>query len=309
MSLGAPALGAGLVHASVDTQRAALAALQSLEVHATLHETSGSYTETRTYARGDASATFYRSLVGAADTTVTEALIDGARVEGAVLPVVQADAVRRQLAQDLYDPAPLRECGTPLFVLEIPAGSSPVEIRLTTTGPLSSHGTLRGLSAPVDWDERPAGFVSIDVQAETELPARVLYAPYHDLSVVRDGDRVMRGSFQRRSVYTELDVTLLLSTGADPLQVDLVPFRYSAAEGGYYLAKLAADSAETGRADPRDIAFAFDVSGSMGGSKIDQAQAMACSVSVKRVTLTTGPKTSRLTISSSCRAPAITVGS
>ena len=38
------------------------------------------------------------------------------------------------------------------------------------------------------------------------------------------------------------------------------------------------------------------------------AQATASSTSEKRVTETTGPKTSRRTISSSCRAPATTVG-
>jgi Ca-activated chloride channel family protein len=265
----APPAGAGAPAAS-------LAPLRSLAVDARLGATTATITERRTYVlpsgvAGPVTVTYHHSAPGAGAPVVTVA---GAALSGSVLAPAAADAARRDLTRALGDPAPLRELGTPLFV-STPVAVSPgaVEVVVSTTVPLTPHGTLRGVTVPLDWARPPIGTLDVQVTASTEAPLRALYSPFHELDVVRDGARAAHATHAGQSVCTDFDLTLLVSDGEGPVHVDLLPFRYGADEGGFFLALVTPDPTPV-EADvlPRDLVFVLDTSGSMSGVKLTQAK-------------------------------------
>lgn len=266
-----------------------LSPLTQLEVSAHLTESGAQVTEQRSYrwdgdvVEGSASVIFYHALPGGEGSTLTRLTLDGTPLSGETLAPEDADALRRELVLRLRDPAPLRDLGTPLFV------SEPVAVNATPYGTLSlqvqlslvarQHGTLQGISLPVDWHKNPVQQVAVDVTTATDRPMRALYSPYHELSVARGSEFEASGSYRGWDVCSTYDVTLLLSTGDEAVRLDVLPFRYSDAEGGYFLGLLSSQLAPRNESVvPRDIVIALDISGSMSGLKIEQAKAALSAV-------------------------------
>jgi MYXO-CTERM domain-containing protein len=257
-----------------------LGTLSALAVDARLGPSSAEVSERRTYALApayagaSASVTFYESVVGAGAPIIT---VGGRTLTGTTLAPDAADAVRRRLTLQLRDPNPLRELGTPLFVgdpLELAVSAArTVEVVVTTSVPLSAHGTLRGLVLPIDWARPVVDTIDVAVRASSDAPLRALYSPFHELEVVRDGVNEAHATYSGRAICTDFDLTLLTSSGDGPVQLDLVPFRYGAQEGGYFLALVTPDPTPVvENVLPRDLVFVLDTSGSMGGVKITQAK-------------------------------------
>jgi MYXO-CTERM domain-containing protein len=257
-----------------------LATLSALAVDARLGPSSAEVSERRTYALapgyagGNATVTFYQSVVGTGAPTIT---VGDRALGGTTLAPDAADAVRRRLTLQLRDPSPLRDLGTPLFVgdplvLAVSATRT-VEVVVTTSVPLAAHGTLQGLVLPIDWARPPVGTIDVKVSAKSDAPLRALFSPFHELAVVRDGANGAHATYSGRMICTDFDLTLLMSSGEGPVHLDLVPFRYGAAEGGYFLALVTPDPTPvTQNVLPRDIVFVLDTSGSMSGVKIAQAK-------------------------------------
>ena len=191
--------------------------------------------------------------------------------------MADADAARRQLTRVLGDPTALRGLGTPLYatdamVVQVPT-TNVIDVRITTTVPLAALGTMRGLVVPLDWSRLPVAKVDVKVTATTAAPLRALYSPYHELQVVRDGVDAAHASYTGRNVCTDFDLTLLVSSGDGLVHLDLLPFRYGAGEGGYFLALVTPDPTPVvSNVLPRDLVFVLDTSGSMSGAKMTQAK-------------------------------------
>jgi Ca-activated chloride channel family protein len=259
-----------------------LGRLEALAVDVALGPQSATITQRRSYALtgqytgGSAELTFYDSVVGA-DGAAPAVTINGVPAAGRALSAAEADEARRGLTRGLGDPAPLRGLGSRLYATEplsvdVPV-TSVVDVQVTTTVPLSALGTLRGVVVPLDWGRAPIGKVDVTVTATSTAPLRALYSPYHELSVVRDGVTAARASYSGKNVCTDFDLTLLASSGDGLVHVDLLPFRYGAGEGGYFLALVTPDpTPAVSNVLPRDLVFVLDTSGSMAGAKMTQAK-------------------------------------
>ena len=282
----------GLVGQSTQTGASTLTVLQDLTLQVTLSEQTATIDEVRQYAApnlaagaaaepgvvGSVEVRFYRSFAGDAPTSVTAVTVNGAPLSGTLLEGAEADAIRRELTKSLHDPAPLRELGAPLWVSDpIPQNDNkPVyggwTIAMKLEVELAPRSTLVGLALPLDWKRGTIG-LEVTATATTDRPLRALYSPYHPLQVERTGAHMATGTFKSYGQPTEFPVTLMLSTGSDPWHLDLLPFRYSDAEGGFVMALLTPHSTppEQGVA-PRDIVLVLDRSGSMANEKIAQAK-------------------------------------
>ncbi|HIA03117.1 MAG TPA: hypothetical protein EYN66_14630, partial [Myxococcales bacterium] len=96
----------------------------------------------------------------------------------------EADEMRRKLVLQLHDPAPLGQMGTALFVsesreVELGGFFGPITIELSVTQPLTAHGTLSGVSVPIDWNRAPVDTMTVKAAAETDEQLRTIYSPYH----------------------------------------------------------------------------------------------------------------------------------
>lgn len=294
-----PALASaqGLVaKAELDVEAEQLFALQSLEVEASLGDAGGETREVRRYTLTSGpegltavTATFYRPLT-MAGASVSQVLLGGEEWAGKILAPAQADAVRKELALRLRDPAMLRDLGTPMFVsepveVEVGVFLPPVEVEVHLSQPLEQRGTMRAVSVPVDWHRQPAGTVKVSAEATSELPVRALYSPYHTLAVSRVDEHRLEGSYVGYQRCTAFEVAVLMSSGDEPVRVDVLAHRYAGPEGSYgeaegtFMALISAPSTPLeGTVAARDIALVIDRSGSMGGEKMEQARAALTAV-------------------------------
>ena len=260
-----------------------LAALSTLSVDARLTPSGADVIERRTYSLTTlytgrpTTLTYYHSLTGEPRGAEPRVVIGGQVATGRMLAPAEADAVRRQLTIAIGDPSPLRGLGSPLFVtsaIEVMVPTVPtLHVEVTTRAPLITRGTMRGVVLPVDWARPTVSTVDVKVAAATTAPLRALYSPYHQLSVVRDGVSDAHATYSGHGVCPDFDLTLLFSSGDGLVHMDLIPFRYGQAEGGYFLALLTPDP--TPIVDsilPRDVVLVLDTSGSMAGAKITQAK-------------------------------------
>ncbi len=220
--------------------------------------------------------TVYHDLPPGPDVELHEVMIDGVSQGALYHEVAEADALRRELAEELHDPAPLAGWGTPMLVIgpmEVVEGSWSPRITLRCDVPHSPRGTLKGLELPADWSRSTKGSSSLFVEATTEAPLRALFAPFDGLKLVRQDAHTVTGSVTTWSRDASLPTEVLLSTGDEPIRLDVLPFRYGPEEGGFVAALLSATPEPSDEdVQPRDIVIALDRSGSMEGEKIQQAQ-------------------------------------
>jgi Ca-activated chloride channel family protein len=284
LSLDAAANGLVLEIAETESSEGflGLVPLRSLTIDVTIDNTVATVAEERTYALhgvgevATGTVTYYRSV--GPDAVATDFVLGPDAVEGTILDPDEADEVRIDLVERLRNPGPLRELGFRLFVsepvqIEVDPWSASVSLSIGLEQSLTPWDTMHGLALTLDWHGQPVGSMTVNVQAETEEPLRALYSPFHQLSLIRDGANRATGTFYGSSVCTTLDLTLLISTGDEPVHLDVLPFRYSDVEGGFFMALLTPDATPTEQAVmPRDLVIVLDISGSMRGAKIAQAK-------------------------------------
>ncbi len=182
--------------------------------------------------------------------------IDGEDASGELLEPDAADDLRRELVLRLGDPAPLRELGMAMWVmdaLELDAGQRTVEIVSEMRMPLVARGTLEGVSVPLDWHEGPVRSVGIDVHTTTDAPLRALYSPYHALQLNDRQEHEATASFSRSSVASAPPIEILRSTGEEAVRLDLLPFHHGDADEGGFLLALFVSMAVIGYVIDRDV--------------------------------------------------------
>jgi uncharacterized protein YegL len=261
-----------------------LVPLTRLEVDVEMNESGAVIHEDRAYVldwsanASEGDVTFFRPLGLGEGDAIEDFRINGQSVEGTVLNIEEADTLRRTLVKKLRAPGPLGEMGTRLFVsvpVQAYMGGFGGEIRVefTVHQPLAQRSTMRGIDIPVDWHKTPVGYTSVSVTATGEQPVRALYAPYHNLAIDRLSATQVSGSYIGYERCTGFPITVLMSTGNEPIHLDLLPFRYNAEEGGRFLALISPSlSQESGAVAARDFVLVVDRSGSMSGEKMTQAR-------------------------------------
>lgn len=286
------AVAAGLLTTS-QAGASGLSPVRSVELSIEVNGSTATVEERRTYLLGagsfdvaENSITLYRSLPADASVEGVEIDVDGetSLLDGRVLGAAQADELRRELVLELHDPAPLREMGQRMFVSDalIVSGGATLTVRLHSSTSLVPRGTLQALSIPLEWHADDVPQVAVDLRVTTTEPLRALYAPYHELVTVRDGEHHAVATYSGSDVCSRFDVTLMLSSGSEDVRLDLLPFRasdsylareasYAEGEAGYVLGLLTPTAVLTEQPE-RDIVVAFDVSGSMEGEKLEQAK-------------------------------------
>lgn len=271
---------------SSSSSGATLSPLDRIDLNIEIADQEITITERREYlALGDEAqelviAQFYRSVPP--NQNVTSMTIQGEEVEWQQLDSLEADAIRRDLVSETDWPGPLREYGTsmlvsnPVSVTGSPAGER-VSIELEIMAGATQWDTLQAVVVPMEWHPSEINSVHIAVQAETDEPLRTLYAPYHGLNVAREDANRLVASFDTYGAASANELVLMWSTGTEPYRLDLLPFRYDDAEGGFFMALMSAETVPDEIISvPRDLVFVFDTSGSMDGGKIRQAkQALA----------------------------------
>ncbi len=205
--------------------------------------------------------------------------VDGQVLEGKLLKKEEARRIYEEIVRQQRDPALLEYVGRDLFqasIFPIPAQSSRT-VELTYREVVWLENGLHRFRVPLGSrrSNQPPATVAVNVELAGQAGLRTLYSPSHEVVIERTGSDAAVIGFESSDPAQQRDFTLYWGSDQAAVGVNLLSYK-PAGEDGFFLL-LAAPSVDVA-ADAvieRDIVLVLDVSGSMEGEKIIQAQAAA----------------------------------
>jgi Ca-activated chloride channel family protein len=202
--------------------------------------------------------------------------IDGKLTKAELLDATRARNIYEEIVRRQRDPALLEYIGKGAFKVRI----FPIEPRSTKKVKLSysevvrADGGLHAYTYPLNTEKfsaEPVQNVAIRVSLESSRGLRTVFSPTHEVEIRRRSDRSAVVGFEEKSSKPDRDFTLFYSTDDKGVGVSVVTHRVPG-EDGYFLLTVAPSYESAGRAQPKDITFVLDSSGSMAGEKMLQAK-------------------------------------
>lgn len=206
-----------------------------------------------------------------------EMKIDGVAIQGNILEKDEAREIYDEIVRSLRDPALLEYIGTNAIqasVFPIPAGDErTLEIEFNQL--LTVETGLVHYVYPLRTDhlsQLPVGELSIRVSVESNDAISNIYSPTHRIAIDRQSDTDFVAGFETFNTQEANDFSLYYGLASDDINMNLLTYRESATEDGFFVALVAPPfEVEQDRVIPKDVIVVLDNSGSMYGTKWDQA--------------------------------------
>jgi Ca-activated chloride channel family protein len=205
-------------------------------------------------------------------------MVDGHEMTGRILTREEARRTYEEIVRHRRDPALLEYVGRDLFetsVFPVPPGrESTVQIRYSQL--LKKDSGMVDFLLPIGaakHSARPVENLTITVNIAAPAPIRTVYSPTHQADISRPDPTHAVSKLTLHNVTTSDDFRLLYSTDANPVGVNVISYRPSGSEDGYFV--LLATPAPAGGATqqiPKTAIFLCDRSGSMSGPKMEQVK-------------------------------------
>ncbi|MBI4615920.1 MAG: VWA domain-containing protein [Planctomycetes bacterium] len=213
---------------------------------------------------------------GAAITS-SRLLVEGAEVEGRLLARPEAKEAYEEVVRRQRDPSILKHAGSSAYrsrVFPVPAGGERVA-SLEYVMALPFEGDSYEYRF-VPWDARlfrgNVGRLSIEVEVVSDRELAAIYSPTHPVEVVRDGTRRAVVSYEEDGVRPDGDFRLLVTMPGKQRGMDLLTYRRPG-EDGYFMMLGTPPAPEEGELPERNVLLVVDRSGSMRGTKWEEARA------------------------------------
>lgn len=205
-------------------------------------------------------------------------MIDGKEVTGKLMPASEARAIYESIVRSNRDPALLEWMGMGLFqtsVFPVPAGAER-KVSLRYNQLLPKDRGLTDFVVPLStakYSSHPVEKISFEIAIESTIDVTNVYSPTHNVEIKRPDSKHALVTCRMLNEVPATDFRLMY--GVDPGQVgaNVISYRPSTAEDGYFLL-LASPQVKSADAErPRKtIVFVVDRSGSMTGKKFEQAR-------------------------------------
>ncbi len=226
-----------------------------------------------------------------AGTTISgfEVLVDGRAVEGKLYPVEEARALHRQLLLRTNDTALLEHYGQALVHVRFPMeaqGTPALTLRYTRL--IEPEGEHLSLHLPLTAFRSFDGPKLLTMRGEIHAasPVTTFYSPTNDVREVEawttwddSGTPRYHSRFAGEATYCSGDSDFVALYKArerrELLDVTVLSQRPDSGEDGYFLAVINGvppEVDEAAGAEPRNVVFVIDRSGSMKEGKLDQAR-------------------------------------
>lgn len=208
-------------------------------------------------------------------------LVDGKEYPAKLLPAEEARRIYEGYVRRNQDPALLEWVGTGMFQTSV----FPIPPKATRTVTLKYSQLLRQQDRLVDYlfplstaryTEKPLDKLSLSVAIESSEKIRNLYSPTHLIDIQRDNEFNAVITHSAANVVPGTDFRLFFDTTDQRLGVSVVSYWPPDEDAGYFLLlaspelKPAMDQKTT-----KTVIFVVDRSGSMSGTKIQQAREAA----------------------------------
>ncbi len=210
--------------------------------------------------------------------------INDTPIEAKILDAREARSIYDQIVRQYRDPALLEYVGTQAIqanIFPIPPGESR-RITLSYTQALSVDNGLIHYVYPFDvtklTSNRPVNEASISVNVVSSDSVSNIYSPSHAIVISRaaDTDKAFRVGWEQGYYVPDQDFSLYYGIASKTVNVNLLTYRESASEDGYFMLLVQPPLTPPDEAIvPRDLIIVLDQSGSMDGDKWKQAQQAA----------------------------------
>jgi len=202
--------------------------------------------------------------------------MDGKEVKGELLDRDKAAKIYQDIVNKNRDPALLEYMGTRMYrarVFPIPAQSE-VRIKLEYSQTIETVGGLAMYRYPLNTEKfsaAPLQDVSVRVRIKSQLPLATVFCPSHQASVDRKGPGEAVVGYEEKNVKPDKDFLVGYQTSTEEFGLALQTYR-EAGQDGYFMARIVPSLASEPQIIAKDVTFVLDTSGSMSGTKIDQAR-------------------------------------
>jgi Ca-activated chloride channel family protein len=209
-------------------------------------------------------------------------MVDGQEFPARVYPKAEARAIYESIVRSRRDPALLEYLDWGVLqtsVFPIPPGANRELVLKYTQVCRRSDSTcdfLFPLSTAKHYG-KPAEQLKIDLRITDRNAIRSVYSPNYNVTVDRPDGNTARVTYAQSSFSSPDDFRLFWTYSEKPIGLSLMSYKSAdPAEDGYYLLLLAPDIAPpAGGPVSKTVVFTIDRSGSMSGTKIEQARGAA----------------------------------
>ncbi|MCI0712659.1 MAG: VWA domain-containing protein [Chloroflexi bacterium] len=206
-----------------------------------------------------------------------EMIIDGEPIQAKILEKDEARRIYDEIVRQIRDPALLEYVGSNAIqanVFPIPPGDQrTLEIEFNQL--LTVEDGLVNYVYPLRTDyisDTPVQDLSIRVSVDSNDPIGNIYSPTHRIAIDRQGENAFVAGFETVNAREQTDFRLYYGIATDEVSMNLLTYKESANEDGYFVALVSPPVAVAeDRIIPKDVIIVLDNSGSMFGNKWDQA--------------------------------------
>ncbi len=288
---GALLSGVGAVYAAASRPNAQLpfwvdsgVVIQAHRVHVTIDNQVATTRVEQVFANHSdrmAEGTYLFPLPRGAAVSELVMWVDGERIEARILEADEARDIYDEIVRQLRDPALLEYVGTNAIQANVfpiqPGDTVKIEIEYGQLLPVEDN--LVHYVYPLRTDHlthQPVEQLSVDVHVHSKDPISTIYSPSHPVAISREDDYNFRVGYEDSYVRPEDDFSLYYNLAGDAISVNLLSYRESAREDGFFSLLITPPVGENAsHVIPKDVIIVLDQSGSMFGDKWKQAREAA----------------------------------
>ncbi|MBN1342711.1 MAG: VWA domain-containing protein [Phycisphaerae bacterium] len=202
--------------------------------------------------------------------------MNGKEVSGELLDKDKARQIYEDYVRKMKDPALLEYVGTRMFKARVfpipPNGDVRITMDYSQAIPVQGgQGTYRYPLNTEKFSSKPLEEVSVVATIRSDVPLSSVFCPTHPARIDRKGPKEYVVSYEGKSVLPDKDFLLYYNLSDKEFGLSLLTHK-DGSEDGFFMARLAPKMPDSEKVIPKDICFVIDVSGSMSGEKMAQAQ-------------------------------------
>ena len=203
--------------------------------------------------------------------------VDGEKIEAKILDAEEAKRIYTDIVAKRRDPALLEYLGQGAVQASIfpipPDGERRIQLEYSEVL-TADNGLIRYLY-PLNTEKfsaRPLDSVSISVAVKSADAIRAVYSPTHKIGLDRPDKFNFTASYEESDVTPDQDFELFYSVSPSDIGLNLLTYRDPSDDDGFFVLLAAPGIDVDTDVIAKDVILVLDQSGSMDGSKIEQAR-------------------------------------
>jgi Ca-activated chloride channel family protein len=204
-------------------------------------------------------------------------VINGKDTKAELLDADKARKIYEDIVRKMKDPALLEYSGQDVFKLRIfpiePRSEKKISISYSQV--LESDNNIFEYVYPLNTEKfsaKPLKNVSVRVDLKSDEKLKNIFCPTHEVDIVNKGNNHSIISYEEENAKPDIDFKLYFTKNPSPVGLSFLSYNNGKEDGYFFLSASPSLETDQSKIEDKDITFIIDVSGSMSGSKLEQAK-------------------------------------